>query len=256
MNQETSQVASAAVKQTKSSDSVPNATADGVVDARPMRTPIRGAMTQRRRGADYYDTILWRVRPQESHGETGFTLGVTSCNRRAGVSTVAANLAIRAADHQLTPTLLVDANLIHPRQERAFRLYDAPGLADILAGECEVEEGIHPSGVAGLSVMPLGSVGLIDRASVDYERLGALLTELRSDYATTVFDLPEVRHLRHSLLIAQQVDAALLVLRSEKSRRKVAQAAVARLTADNVTVVGTVVTQQKNYVPRWFRRWI
>lgn len=233
-----------------------NIAAQGSVDSTPVRTPIRGAMTQRRRGADYYDTILWRVRPQVMEPATGFTLGVTSCNRRAGVSTVAANLAIRAADHQLTPTLLVDANLIHPRQERSFRLYDAPGLADILAGECEVEEGIHPSGVSGLSVMPLGSVGLIDRASVDYERLSALLTELRSDFATTIFDLPEVRHLRHSLLIAQQVDAALLVLRSEKTRRKVAQAAVARLTADNVNVVGSVVTQSKNYMPRWFRRWI
>ena len=214
------------------------------------------ATTPRRRGADYYDTILWRVRPQDTPVEEGFSLAITSCSRRSGVSTVAANLAIRAADHRLTPTLLVDANLAHPRVDRSFRLYDEPGLANVLAQDCDLREAIHPSGVEGLSVMPLGDQGLIDRTRVDHESLSSLLAELRSDYATIIFDLPCVRQLRHSLLIAQQVDAALLVLRSEATRRKVAQATVNRLGADGVNVVGTVVTQQKSYIPRWFQRWL
>jgi len=214
------------------------------------------ATTPRRRGADYYDTILWRVRPSETPVGEGFSLAITSCGRRSGVSTVAANLAIRAADHRLTPTLLVDANLAHPRVDRSFRLYDAPGLANVWAQDCDLSDAIHASGVEGLSVMPLGDQGLIDRTRVDHESLSSLLAELRNDYATIIFDLPDVRQLRHSLLIAQQVDAALLVMRSEVTRRKVAQATVSRLGADGVKVVGTVVTQQKSYIPRWFQRWL
>ncbi|MEM8864842.1 MAG: CpsD/CapB family tyrosine-protein kinase [Planctomycetota bacterium] len=225
-----------------------------VIDHRDIR---RGSgKTQRRRGSDYYDTILWRVMPKELSASPGFSIGLTGCDRQAGVSTVAANLAIRAADHRLSPVLLVDANLANPRLDRTFRLHDAPGMTEVLAEECSLNDAIHDSGIEGLSIMPLGAKSLVDRTRVDQESLSALLAELRGEFATIVFDLPEVRELRHSLLIAQQMDAALVVLKSEATRRKAAQAMVGRLAEDGVNVVGTVLTQQKNYIPRWFQRWL
>lgn len=219
----------------------------------PRRAP-RG-MAPRRRGADHYDTILWRVRPRGGDALDGYTIGVTGCARKAGVSTVAANLAIRAADHRQSPVLLIDANLEHPSIGRSFRLHGAPGLTELLAETCQLQEAIHESGVEGLSVMPLGQPGLVDRARVDFECFASLLGELRSDFATIVVDLPESGRMRHSLLIAQQADAVLLVLRADATRRAAAKAAAARFGEDGVNIVGTVVTQQKNYVPRWFQRW-
>ncbi|MEM6330604.1 MAG: CpsD/CapB family tyrosine-protein kinase, partial [Planctomycetota bacterium] len=208
----------------------------------------------RRRGAEFYDTLLWRVQPKQPTAGDGFAIGVTSADRHAGVSTVAANLAIRAADHRQSPVLLIDANLLHPRQQRNFRLRGGAGLTDLLAGECGVGEAVFDSGVDGLSVMPLGSPSLVERTVCDHDAVAALFAELRGDYATLVFDLPPANAMRHTLLFAQQLDATLMAVRSEATRTKAARAAVARLQADGVAVTGSVVTQQKRYTPRWLSR--
>src|SRR5450755_2708786 len=75
-----------------------------------------------RPGAEYFDALLWRLfdRREDAHG-LGYLMGVTGCARHSGVSTVAANLAIRAADHGLGPVLLVDANDQHPQLNRMFK---------------------------------------------------------------------------------------------------------------------------------------
>ncbi|MEN1678533.1 MAG: CpsD/CapB family tyrosine-protein kinase [Planctomycetota bacterium] len=228
---------------------------DAPASTRP-RLASGAAKSPRRRGADYYDTILWRVVPKHNETAEGFAVGVTGCERRAGVSTVAANLAIRAADHRLSPVVLVDANLQHPRQDRHFRLYDEPGLTEVLAEECDLPDALHETNVDGLSIMPLGSQALVDRTRVDPDALAALIKELRNVFSTIVFDLPEVRELRHALLLAQHVDATLVVLRCDGSSRKGAQASIGRLMADGVNVVGSVVTQHKTHTPEWLRRWL
>ncbi len=75
-----------------------------------------------RPGAEHYDTLLWRIAPRlETAGGMGLLLGLTSSDRQAGVSTVAANLAIRAADHKLGPVLLADCNFRHPTLHTLLR---------------------------------------------------------------------------------------------------------------------------------------
>lgn len=226
---------------------------EGVVAS---RLPTSGGMAPRRRGADYYDTILWRVLPRESPLGQGFVLGLTSAGSRAGVTTVAANLAIRAADHRVSPVLLIDANLARPQVERSFRLHGAPGLTELLAGECGLDESIHASDVDDLSIMPLGASSLVDRARVDQQGIAALMTELRGEFATIVIDLPSSADMRHSLLLAQEADAALLVVRCDGTASGAAKNAIHRLRGDGVNLVGSVVTQQKKYTPRWFQRWL
>ncbi len=233
--------------------------ASGELDAGSSRASaqagpgFRPAAAPRRRGADYYDTILWRVYPKRSTVEQGFTLGVTSADRQAGVSTVAANLAIRAADHRQTPVLLVDANFSHPIQARHFRLEASPGLTDVLTHQYEPAEAIRQTSVDGLSVMPLGSPGLVDRTTCDFETVAALVNELRSNFALVVFDLPSIKELRHALLVSQQLDSTLLAVRANATRRKTARATVDRLNADGVQVMGAVITQHKRHTPSWLR---
>lgn len=217
----------------------------------------RRAITPRRRGADYYDTILWRLLPASlADAEGGAAIGVTSGAERSGVSTVAANLAIRAADHLGGPVLLIDANLARPRLARAFRTHRAKGLGDILAGACEPADAIHETGVDGLSLLPAGAAALSDRLSIDQQTIDSLLKELVDEYRLVFVDLPTVAKLRKSLLLARRLDEVLLVVRSESQRRQGAQTALARLRDDGVRVAGAVVTQQRDYIPRWFRSWL
>lgn len=211
----------------------------------------------RRRGADAYDTLLWRLQPRLEDGRrdgAGFLVGLTSCDRRAGVSTVAANLAIRAADHQMRPVLLIDASASRPTVARQFRLRGALGLADAMAGQCTLQDAIHETPVDGLEVMPVGTAGLMDRVGLDHQMVEAMLDGLRESHQMVVFDLPEASELRHMLLVARRLDAAILTLRSEASSKGRVERTAIQLRADGVNLVGSVVCRRRQYVPNWLRR--
>lgn len=210
-----------------------------------------------RQHADDYDAILLRLLPADaSANERGFAVGMTGCGRRSGVTTVASNVAIRAADHRLGPTLVVDANFPRPQLDSLFRLRGAAGLGDVLAGRCELADALHSSKVRGLTVMPIGGRGLVDRAGVDQQLVDALLTELLDQFRVVVFDLPECDQMRPSQLFARRLDAALLVVRSGSLRQKEGRRAMELLEREGLNMVGAVLTQQKNPVPRWLRRWL
>lgn len=213
----------------------------------------------RRRGAEPYDTLLWRLLPRLEGARrpgdgAGFLVGVTSCDRRSGVSTVAANLAIRAADHQMRPVLLVDGAAARPTVGRQFRLRGALGLADVFAGRCGVEEAIHGTTVEGLDVMPVGTSGLMDRVSLDHQQVDALLTGLRESHHLVVFDLPDAEDLRHMLLVARRLDAAILALRYGLATRSHVERTAEQLRADEVPLMGSVLCRRRQHVPDWIRR--
>ncbi len=213
----------------------------------------------RRRGAEAYDTLLWRLQPRleasrERNDGAGFLVGVTSCGRRSGVSTVAANLAIRASDHRMRPVLLIDAAVQQPTVGRQFRLLDARGLADALAGRCSVTEAIHPTSIDGLDVMPVGTAGLMDRVGFDYQLVEAIVGGLRESHQMVIFDLPQVSELHSMLLVARRLDAVILAIRHETTSASTLESATSQLQADGVNLVGSVVCAHKQYVPSWLRR--
>ena len=111
-----------------------------------------------RPGAEYFDGLLWRLfdRREDADG-AGYLLGVTGCARQSGVSTVAANLAIRAADHGLGPVLLIDANDQHPQLQRLFGAKSGAGLADVLAGQALLATAVASDSCAGPAIAVAGN---------------------------------------------------------------------------------------------------
>jgi Mrp family chromosome partitioning ATPase len=210
-----------------------------------------------RRGAEYYDSILWRLHGRmEPESDSGYLLGLTSCERRSGVSTVAANVAIRGADQGMSPTLLIDANFHFPRQRKLLGAKKGPGLAEVLSGQVAPADAIQSTKVVGLDLLTMGSRSVLERSAIEYDRLEPLLKELRHEYRLVVFDLPAAAQLHHGLLFASHLDATLLVVRAESVSRQTVESTMSRLLTDGVNLVGTVVTGQKRYTPKWLRRWI
>lgn len=206
-----------------------------------------------RRGADPYDAIVWRLKASDANPGDGFVVGILGCHRRSGATTVAANTAIRFADHGLGPVLLVECTPVSPRLAKAFRLGSVAGLSDAVTGRTDPSECIHATRVDGLDVMPLGSKQSLGNPSAIAGQFAALLSEVRSEYSVVMLDLPPADKTLEGLLpIAQQADAALLVLRSEGTRRRVASGSLEKLRQDGVAVLGSVVTRRKTFSSRWF----
>jgi Mrp family chromosome partitioning ATPase len=195
--------------------------------------------------------LLWRLFDRRDEGGAGFLLGITGCARRSGVSTVAANLAIRAADHGLGPVLLVDANIQHPELYRLIGAKSGLGLADVLAGHTSLTAAAQATRVAGLQILPLGTSELMRRLRLEPAKIDGLAAELREAYSLVMVDLPGACEMGQSQWLAHALDGAVLVIRSERTGRGVAQECQRRLAQDGIPVVGAVLTDQHTYLPRW-----
>jgi Mrp family chromosome partitioning ATPase len=216
---------------------------------------VGAAHVASRPGAAYYDGLLWRIESHRPHDDaTGFLLGFTSSDRGEGVSTVAANLAIRAADHGLGPVLLADCNFSHPSLHKLFRLKRTLGVADILANQVTLDACVQPTPVAGLQLLPAGTSLRLQDLRTAPERIQELAATLRERFALVVADLSAARQLGVTMLFAAALDAALLVVRSERCRAHDAQQAVQRLTEDGVPLAGAVLTDRQRTLPVWLEQ--
>ena len=210
-----------------------------------------------RPGAQYYDAILWRLLAELGEEEgAGRLFGITSCGRQSGVTTLAANLAIRAADHGVGPVLLVDANVGHPRLHQLMNADRATGLADVLTGQATLGLSVQATSVRDLEFLRLGTRDLFNHARADRHQLRALLSELRESYAAVFVDLPATGELEHVLPLARELDATLVVIRAGKTPRSRAQRSLRQLISSGVHVAGAVVTGQHQYVPNWLQHWL
>jgi tyrosine-protein kinase Etk/Wzc len=245
---------SAAAQQTPVRDSDANRL--GRDDAPGNGRPRSGVVKQPRR-ADPYDALLWRLEARQASDAAGpTTLGLIGSERRAGVTTLIANLAMRAAQLQLGPVLLIEANWEGPRLGKMWRLPRGPGLAELLAGRASYAECLRTGPAPDLNVLPAGTVRRREWPVLDPVSVNALLAEAGADHNLILFDLPAADQLHQALLVAKRLDQVLLVVRAESTRQRDAQKVVDRLVDDGVPLTGAVLNRQRSYVPRWLQRWL
>jgi succinoglycan biosynthesis transport protein ExoP len=81
-------------------------------------------------------------------------LAVTSATNGEGKTSVAAQLALSLARACGKPTLLIDGDMRAPDLQNVFDVARAPGLAEVLTGDCELEAAIVPSWTPRVHVLP------------------------------------------------------------------------------------------------------
>ncbi len=252
---ETIKTANAAAKR---ADDLEVGEPDTVRGPQPAAWTARERTTaEKRAGSEPYDGLLWRLQArQSSEANSAVTLGLISCERRAGVTTVAANLALRAAELQMGPVLLVEATSTGSWLAKKWGLSAAPGLAQLLSGEASYAECLQGGPAPQLEVLPAGTVARGETSVVELGAVEALLAEACADHRLVIFDLPPADQLNQMLLLAKQLDQVLMVVRSESTRKGDAQRVGDRLLDDGVPLAGAVLNRQRSYVPRWLKRWL
>ncbi len=144
------------------------------------------------------------------------TLAVVSPSRGEGRSYIAANLAIVFS--QLGErTLLIDADLRHPRQQALFKLQGGYGLSDMLAGRSDLTAVTRIPAFRDLSILPAGTVPpnpveLISRG------LKSCLHQLQTQFDVILIDAPSAELGIDAQIIASNCGGALLVARQHKTR--------------------------------------
>ena len=165
-------------------------------------------------------------------------LVVASPGPGEGRSYVAANLAVAFA--QLGErTLLVDADLRSPRQQRIFGVPDGAGLAAMLAGRAGRSAQIALPEFSDLSLLPAGKQPPNPQELLLAPALGALLSELATEFGVIVFDSPPAGLYADAQSLAFRAGSALVLARKDRTRVSDANRTIRELSATGARVVGT-----------------
>jgi len=204
---------------------------------------------------DHYDAILRRIHSLTDNVTGSLkTIGITACARGAGVSTVASNLAIVAAQSQMESVLLIDTNYDHPSLHRNFGIDLAPGFAELFNEHNELKHYIHKSPFPKLDILPAGRKLHNQGVNFSTPLLRTLHETVRKEYELVVFDLPAVTTINRCLDVAGFLDGILLVVEAEKVRSQVALKATDQLRMAKANLLGAVFNKRRNHLPGWLYR--
>ncbi|MEY4653460.1 MAG: hypothetical protein RI884_2041 [Pseudomonadota bacterium] len=167
-------------------------------------------------------------------------LAVVSPGRAEGRSYITANLA--ALLSQLGKrTLVIDADLRHPRQHRLFGVTGRVGLSSVLAGRAGTEATVEIDTLPGLSLLPAGTLPPNPQELLARNAFSRLLSTLRSSYEVILVDTPPYVGTADAATVAARAGAAMVVASRDASSVPGLTAVASGLRQFGVTVVGAVL---------------
>ena len=187
----------------------------------------------------------------ESSGGVLKTVGVTGCSSGAGVSAMAANLAIGAAEVGDGPVLLVDLNVANPAQAGIFGMSGNLGLYDALSGGAPLSDCPKATPIANLSLLAPSVTHGFRAPDLDFCDIRELLDAYSPDFDLVVVDLPPASEANGCLATASFLSGVLFVVEAEHTRCEAATRAVRRLAHARANVLGVILNKRTEHIPHW-----
>jgi succinoglycan biosynthesis transport protein ExoP len=165
---------------------------------------------------------------------------VTSPAPGDGKSTVASNLAIAMAQANQR-VLLIDADMRKPTQHEIFGVTATAGFSDVLTGTLPAIEAVIAGVAPNLDLLPCGRIPSNPVELLNNGMFSEAIEQLLRHYDQIVIDSPPVMPVADSRMISAMVDCSLLVLRAERSTRRISVGARDELLRVRTQRLGVVV---------------
>jgi succinoglycan biosynthesis transport protein ExoP len=171
------------------------------------------------------------------------TVLITSPAMEDGKSTLVSNLAIAMA-RAGQRVLVFDADLRKPIQHTIFSVdHHERCLCSALAGRMKLAEAIQRTQVPGLSLLTCGH-GIRNPAEVlNSRRFAKALACLGKVYDRVLVDAPPVTAVTDAQILGALCDSTILVLRADRSTRKITQQAIDAVRGVGGRLLGVVINQ-------------
>jgi len=167
-------------------------------------------------------------------------LAVTSPGRGEGRSWLAANLATVFAQNG-ERTLLIDADMRHPRQHQLFNLNNAVGLSALLTGRAgrEIVSRIHSH--LRLFVLPAGILPPNPQELLGRKVFDLVLDLFAGQYDLIIMDTPAASEAADAQILASRAGAAIMLARRNHTRHAELRMGMQNLVQAGVNVLGSVM---------------
>jgi capsular exopolysaccharide synthesis family protein len=169
-----------------------------------------------------------------------------------GKSTFAANLAQVSARGQESSTLLIDCDMRRPTLHKYFNCSLANGLADILTGgknPTSVIKNIHDTN------LDLVTAGIPNGTPSDLFsgwRMRTVIENFKSKYKMIIMDCPPIIPVSDTILLANDVDGILFVVKAGTTPKRVSQRALELLDDNRQKILGVVINNSKDVLPYYY----
>jgi len=169
-------------------------------------------------------------------------LAIVSVTRGDGRSYTAANLAVVFS--QLgEQTLLVDADMRHPRQHDIFGLNNSVGLSTVLSGRAGADAVQRIPGFSKLSVLPSGPLPPNPQELLDRAGFSQSMDDWSRHFDVVLFDTAAAGAAADARIVAAKAEGAFVITKINKSKYGQVRALSEELTGIGVSIVGSVINK-------------
>ncbi len=176
---------------------------------------------------------------QIGSSSTAKTVLIASPASGEGKSTTVSNLAIALAQAG-ERTLVLDCDLRQPVQHMIFEVDGTIGLANVLSEELPLREAITATAIPGLFVLPAGPVPENPSELLTGKRFTQLMQALGQSFDRIIIDSPPLMNVTDGRILAASADATILVLRMNRSLRRLSVLAVEGLDKVGANLIGAL----------------
>ncbi|MGG0485185.1 CpsD/CapB family tyrosine-protein kinase [Priestia aryabhattai] len=192
---------------------------------------------------EQYRTIRTNIQFSRTDEEIK-SLVLTSSGPAEGKSTTAANLATVYAQQGLN-VLLIDGDLRKPTAHYTFRLENHTGLTNVLTKQLPLGQAVQQTEVPNLYVLTSGPIPPNPSELLASKQMGEVLAEMKEQFDMVIFDTPPILAVADAQILANQVDASLLIVSSAKTEKDAALKAKELLTHAKSKLLGAVLNNRK-----------
>lgn len=169
------------------------------------------------------------------------TLAITSTHPGAGKSFSAVNLAVTAAQAG-QKICLIDADLRRGHLRRYFGVdRNHPGLADILAGDADLESCLVRGPVEDLFFLPTGNYPPNPSELLMRKDLATLIAALDDLFDLSIFDCPPILAVTDPVILSRAVGTTILVARHDATPLAEIEAALKTFDAAGSRMSGAIL---------------
>jgi protein-tyrosine kinase len=177
-------------------------------------------------------------------GENIRSVLLTSRYEQEGKSSIAMNVMRTLAGYGKR-VVLVDADLRCSTLARRYRFSFAHretfGLAQYLAGMCELEDAVYQTNLPGAYILPAGREVLNSMQLLSSPRYGEMMQALRKNFDVVLVDSPPAGVIVDAVEIAKYCDGAIIVVAYNKGRRQDIGEVAASIAKTGCKVLGAVM---------------
>ncbi len=169
---------------------------------------------------------------------------ITSAVENEGKTNCSVNLALALASYG-KKVCLVDCDLRRPSLHHLHR--HSVGLTNVFNNECTLDEALYEYDFTeqSMDILFAGKLSSKPTALLSSEKMGEIVSQLSERYDYVIYDTPPCLSMTDSSLVGRYMDAAILVVKSDSTHKKILVNAKKNLEKAGVSLVGSILNQYK-----------